>query len=166
MQNRIETARDRIAGLTRRRPQLVASATRQLGSSTQAEDVVQDALLIVLSEKHHALQGQELDKYLYGIIRNKCRDLRRRSAKRRRALDRMQPTPALDADPTASASSRQLLQFISPKARSVVELRLEGRSFGEIAELLSVTVEAARRRHCDAMKTLRAVLDSDATQGR
>jgi RNA polymerase sigma-70 factor (ECF subfamily) len=162
MQNRIETTEERMTRLTRRRPQLVATATRQLGSSALAEDVVQDALMVVLLEKHHTLRDEQLDKYLYGIIRNKCRDLRRRSAQRQRALDRMRPTSTLDADPTASASSRQLLQCISPKARSVVERRLEGCSFAEIAELLNVTVEAARRRHCDAMKTLRALLDSDA----
>lgn len=162
--------------LVRRHQQVVLNvAARLVGQATAAPDVVQNTFLAV----YRALpQYQPLGKfpaYLYRILLNQCRTMRRSAHVEVNALAALLH-PKLEHDPPpedqilARERQRQVesaLNELSPKLRKVVVLRYSaGLSYDEIADTLSIPLGTVKRRLFDAMGKLRHALeDTHGIQG-
>lgn len=140
--------------LTRRlAPRAFAQAWRMLGSESDAEDVVQEALLRLWRAAPDWSAGQaQISTWLYRVVANLCIDRQRASrARPSAALDDV-PEPvapgqgadgALDAA-RRSAALQQALAALPERQTIAVSLRhLEGLTLPEIAEVMECSVEAA-----------------------
>lgn len=152
-------------------PQLLALSRRMLGSVSEAEDAVQNALASVWLARSKLDPRRPVAAYLTTVTLNKSRD-----ALRRRKLIRFIGIGGSDAelsiadeDPDAATlvADRQVLSIVQQAIdrlplrlrESLVLVTIEGRSQREVADLLGVsekTVETrvyrARRRLEDHLK--------------
>lgn len=138
---------------------LRAEARRHARRAADADDLVQDALLIALE------QGRQDDSaWLAGVIRNQA-TMQARSAIRRRqreaavAADEITPAGE-DAAPSATA----LLRRLPPAARRVAVLALHGLNADEIRWVLSISATAFRQRLTSIRKTLGALPPSQRAE--
>jgi RNA polymerase sigma factor (sigma-70 family) len=146
-------------------------AARMLGSSTQAEDAVQDALASVWIARSRLDPLRPIGPFLTTTVLNKCRDhLRRRKVARFVGLG-----PSLDeltvADespgPEALAVSRDTLARLRNEIErlpirlreALVLVAIDDRSQLEAADLLGVTEKAIETRVYRARKRLREKID-------
>lgn len=153
-----------------RRHQLVVLnvAARLLGQSTLAPDLAQNTFLAI----YRALpQYQPLGKfsaYLFRVLLNQCRSLRRSAHVEGNALAALARTscesePAPEDQILARERQREVesaLTKLSPKLREVVVLRYSaGLNYEEIADTLTIPLGTVKRRLFDAMAKLRLVME-------
>ena len=145
--------------LVRYQPQLWRYARRMCGDPTEAEDVLQDALLAAVRGFSQYRGEAALRTWLFSILRHACfRERRQRQASGSRNAD-VDGASAELASPDAigpeqHASSRQLaaavvraIDELEPAQREVLVLRdIEGLSASEVAELTSSSVESVKSR--------------------
>jgi RNA polymerase sigma-70 factor (ECF subfamily) len=124
-------------------------ALRLLGSSADAEDVVQDTMLKVWTHRGRWEQGRaKFSTWLYRVVTNRCIDLHRRPR-----TDNVDAVPEpMDTQPDAISSmhrdeiTRMLesaIQKLPEQQRVAVILSYhENMSNGEIAEVMNTTVAA------------------------
>jgi RNA polymerase sigma-70 factor, ECF subfamily len=124
-------------------------ALRLLGSSADAEDVVQDTMLKVWTHRGRWEQGRaKFSTWLYRVVTNRCIDLHRRPR-----TDNVDTVPEpMDTQPDAISSmhrdeiTRMLetaIQKLPEQQRVAVILSYhENMSNGEIAEVMNTTVAA------------------------
>ena len=140
---------------------LKSLAYRMLGSSADAEDVVQEAQLRL----HQAdPRPDNAEAFLYRVVSNLCVDrLRREQVKRKAYFGPWLPEPLLAEQADLAEMAEQLsmgfmlmLEELSPAERVVFVLR-EGfdYSFKEIAEVLDATPAAVRQRARRARQRLK-----------
>lgn len=143
-------------------------AYRITNSGQDAEDVVQETFLRAHREVHRFELRSSVGTWLYRIATNTSVDLLR--SRRREAewpegqSDRLTSTTPL---PDRSAQSmeirdriEQALAPLSVQERTAFVLRhYEGRSSGEIADLLGVSVGAAKHSVFRAVRKVRAALE-------
>lgn len=138
---------------------LRAEARRHARRAADADDLVQDALLIALE------QGRQHDTaWLAGVIRNQA-TMQARSAIRRRRREAVvvedHITPiGEDAAPSATA----LLERLPPAARRVAVLALHGLNAEEICWVLAISATAFRQRLTSIRKTLGALPPSQRAE--
>lgn len=142
-------------GLYRR---LRAAARRHARDAADADDLVQDALLVALEAGRDALDDASMP-WLSGVIRHRAL-MQARSAIRRRRRDAASAastpddaTPALDSESCAGA----LLARLPPAARRVAVLALHGLGHDEIRWILGLRDAAFRQRLTSIRKTLGAM---------
>ena len=147
-------------------PRLFGGAFAMLGNRAEAEDVVQEAMLRLwrIAPDWSVERGAKPSSWAYGVMRNLCLDRMRRA--RGVALDSA-PEP-LDPSPSAEArlqtQTRQdalhaALRLLPERQRQAVVLRhIEGLSNPEIAEILSISVEAVESLTSRARAGLKATL--------
>lgn len=154
------------------RPRLLALALHMTGSSADAEDVVQDALLRAHRNMHRFQGRSQLFTWVYRITLNRAlSDTRRRGRRRSVGLDDDRVTAAIDVDADDDPRKRlelrerygQLvlaLDTLTPQLRSTVVLvTLQGLSHREAGALLGVSEGAISWRVHEARKRLhRAML--------
>jgi RNA polymerase sigma-70 factor (ECF subfamily) len=143
------------ADLARERPYLIGVAYRLLGSASDAEDVVQEALLRACERD----DLRSLRAFLTTVVTRLCLD-ELRSARRRREsyvgpwLPEPVLTDALDAPPNAGAEHKEsvslaflvVLEQLSPRERAVFVLReVFDLEFTEIAQALGRSEAACRK---------------------
>ena len=123
---------------------LISIARREAGP-VQAEDVVQDAMLIAIESGRSDLTDPETARWLCGVVRNRAL-MNARTARRRRQRDgawqagqHVEPLPQ-------SASLRDILEGLSPALRTLAALVLTGHNRREIAWLLRLPDTALRQR--------------------
>ena len=138
---------------------LRAQARRNTRRAADADDLVQDALLIALE------QGRQDDSaWLAGVIRNQA-TMQARSAIRRRRReavvveDDIRPVRE-DIAPSATA----LLERLPPAARRVAVLALHGLNADEIRWVLAISATAFRQRLTSIRKTLGALPPSQRAE--
>ncbi|UYN98719.1 MAG: sigma-70 family RNA polymerase sigma factor [Devosia sp.] len=127
--------------------QLVAIARREAGSA-QAEDVVQDALIIAVEAGRFDLGAPETMAWLRGVVRNRARMVRR-SARRRQAREGRWHSAEGGTAPGAMYSDTPIntvLDGLSPALKALAALVLTGHSRAEIAYLLNLPDTALRQR--------------------
>lgn len=173
-------AREAVARLfDENRPRLLALATR-LVSSTEAEDVVQDAFVSTLRH-HHQFRGQALPStWLYRVTFNAAlMRLRTRRRKGAESLDAL-PLDVAEAslartlpdrpDPAADVERREVrlaldaaIAALRPVDQQIVRLRfVDGMSTEEVAEVTGLSVAATKTRLHRARAALRDLLSLDA----
>ena len=139
-------------------------AHRSLGDPVEAEDVVQEAFLRILSVAPRYKPTAAFSTYLYCVVARLCIDYAR---KRRPILSNALPE-TLDSSPdpaTALAQKdrdaliRKALDALPSRQRMAVILKYyESLSYGEIARAMGTTVKAVDRLLGRARKTLQSSL--------
>jgi RNA polymerase sigma-70 factor (ECF subfamily) len=140
------------------RNRVTSIAARMLGDRAEAEDLAQDVFVKV----YHSLrsfQGEALfSTWLYRITSNGCLNRRKRQQRERRLHDAIEEIEPLAFDPFANPHSalerkqlgallERIIRELSEDQRLVLILRdVEGLSYEEIAESLSVELGTVRSR--------------------
>jgi RNA polymerase sigma-70 factor (ECF subfamily) len=134
------------------------------GAGDAAEDVAHDAFLALLDDaSRFDPRRASLTTYLYGIVRNLCRQrLRRQSRLQPLALDVAEPSVS-DDDPLAEAQMarlvRRALATLPSRYRELVLLcDLHDLSYAEAAQVTGTSVPAVRSRLHRGRQRLKAAL--------
>jgi RNA polymerase sigma-70 factor (ECF subfamily) len=123
---------------------LHALARRVSRRADEAEDLLQDALLIALESGRTNLTSPETHRWLTGVIRNRAAFDARTSARRRK-----RETGWSEAQPAATSPSSvptPELAHLSPALRVTALLALSGHTRQEIGWLLNLSDAALRQR--------------------
>nr|WP_287411502.1 sigma-70 family RNA polymerase sigma factor [Pseudodesulfovibrio sp.] len=155
-------------------PGILAHANRMLGSDDQAQDVVQESLLIAYSRLDQLREVDRFPAWLRAIVVSQChRQLRVRG--REISLDglaRFQPLAPKSFDPSLSyeskcfrsAASHAISQLSAP-LRDVCQLYFEsGYSVGEVADALSLKRGTVRKRLHSARPLLSNMLEKHVSE--
>lgn len=143
-------------------------AARLLGTNALAPDVVQNTFLAIYRSISQYQHCGRFTAYLYAVLLNQCRMVRRSSSAEKEALAGLDLASSEGYEPSdKSILTRELqrqleraLQRLGPKLQDVVVLRYCGDlSHGEIAEALAAPVGTVKRRLFDAMAKLRGVIE-------
>jgi DNA-directed RNA polymerase specialized sigma24 family protein len=140
---------------------LRSTARRHARDVADADDLVQDALLIALEEGRDTIDVASMP-WLSGVIRHRAA-MQARSAIRRRRREAASTSstddaaPAADALPDAAAGAQALLARLPPAARRVAVLALHGLDADEIRWILGIRDTAFRQRLTTIRKTLGAL---------
>ena len=141
-----------------------------MGSSADAEDVVQDAYVRALAGADR-FRGGDQRAWLLSIVRNGCYSSHRRQRVRRatdfdetlHGEDTVTPSPeqrAIDRD--TSRRVRLAVERLTPEFREVIVLReFEGLSYKEIADVVEAPVGTVMSRLSRARVQLQAALAED-----
>jgi RNA polymerase sigma-70 factor, ECF subfamily len=160
------SAEDRVAAFQALRPRLQRVAYATLGSVAEAEDVVQEAWLRLERQPPGAIR--DLPAWLTTVVSRLALDaLTSARSRRERYVGEWLPEPLVDPAPDpadrvtldeeVSLALLRVLEALSPAERTAFVLHdVFGHSFGEVAEAVGRTPEAARqlasraRRHVEA----------------
>lgn len=146
---------------------LVAYAARMLDDADAAEDVVQDALLSVWSERDRWTPSDRLRGFLYQVTRNLAlNELEKRKVRERwaetakRQPRRKVPTPH---DLTEQAELQAFLdaavEALPPRRREVFILaRYHAHSYGEISKIMNISPQTVANQMSAALDDLRRAL--------
>lgn len=163
------------------RPYLLSVASRQIRAPWRgklaASDLVQQTLVEAVGARpNNSLDEQELQRWLRRILANNLHDGRRKLLAAKRAIGREAvldksrllrgaPSPASQGPVATAIRSEQderldrAIAQLSPKHRRVIQLRhAEDRRFGEIAELLGLSENAAQKLWMRATEELRRLM--------
>jgi DNA-directed RNA polymerase specialized sigma24 family protein len=131
---------------------LRAEARRHARRAQDADDLVQDALLIALE------QGRDDPAWLAGVIRNRAAMDARGALRRRRREAAAAPEETVAASAAESAPSpTPLLARLPPAARRVAVLALHGLDAAEIRWVLGIGEAAFRQRLTSIRKVIGAL---------
>ena len=153
---------DRLAQVMTQRSAALALYARQWLDAASAEDVVQEALTALLTQR---TPPDDPVAWTYRAVRNAAIDQTRAASRRRRreqvvAAGRrewFEPTPdaAIDA-----RTAEEALRNLPSELREVVVLRIwGGLGFAAIAAVVNASLSTAHNRYVAAMGQLRAVLE-------
>jgi len=148
---------------------LVAFATRHTESRERAEELVQDLFLDLWRERASWQVRGTLRSYLFGALRNRALNLRRRDIIERGwtddtshdAVHHLHVTPArvderMIAD-EQSALVEAAFSQLPERCRLAMHLRWrEGMQYSEIAEVLGITAKSVENHLARGLKALRA----------
>lgn len=146
---------------------IMALAAHILGNRSDAEDVVQDAMLRVWVNAPRWKPVARFRTWLTRIVVNLCLDRRRRAAwlPLEAAGEITDPAPEADIQQQASEEEQRLAAAISqlpPRQRAAIALTYgEGLSNAETADILDTSVSAVETLLSRAKATLRRVLEDE-----
>lgn len=123
--------------------QLLAIARREHAAS-EAEDVVQESLLMAVITGRQNIENPDNARWLMGVVRNRAR-MEARTARRRRTRE-SDWQEALSAGPREGAAAEEVLSGLPPALRTLAALVLTGHNRREIAYLLNLPDTALRQR--------------------
>jgi RNA polymerase sigma-70 factor (ECF subfamily) len=133
---------------------------RRVRSEAQARDLYQDLFLRLHRFRHTYDPGRRFEPWFFHIARGVLvDDWRRRHRQAEVGLEeaRLQ-SPAVDPERTAAArheSERQLERLSSEEARILVDAKVRGLEYSEIAEALSKSVAAVKQTASRSLRRLR-----------
>jgi RNA polymerase sigma-70 factor (ECF subfamily) len=151
-------------------------AAQFLGIRDEAEDIVQDALLIVHRDARRFDATRPFGPWFYAIVRRLAANRRSRSLRRARLLrfwrgpvagEPASPPPetALNAGLDAIAAARAM-RGLSPMQRACFELvEIRGLSSEEVAAMHGISESTVRQHMSRARASLRGVLSAKASEG-
>ncbi len=146
-------------------PALVAIAYAQLAERHMAEDAAQEALLAAYRDIARLQQPERFAAWLTAICRNIAIDMGRTRAREKHAhIVDCDPErhPSCHEDDTV-AVVREILLGLEPQMRDIVYLRYYSRmSYGRIAQMLGISVEAVNGRLRRARDKIRHQLQQRA----
>jgi len=130
------------------RAPLVRYATRLLGDSDRARDVVQDAFVRLMAQPVEAVDGHAVE-WLFTVCRNRAMDVLRKEHRMKRfeegeaeRVTTAEPRPGrtLEREETHAAVLR-LIDRLPPNQQEVVRLKFQnGFSYKEISRITSLSV--------------------------
>ena len=166
-------SRDEVLGRVRVR---VLAAARARLSPADAEDLTQEALMLLTTKYAHVAASEELVALAVRIVALKRTALCRKAARRQAAGDTpvaadpsggdpLERTPAGEPDPEAVARARQRLSMfveaaarLDGRCREILRRKLQGASFVEIAFELGRSVNTVYSWDWRCHKHLKALL--------
>lgn len=138
---------------------LRAEARRHARRAADADDLVQDALLIALE------QGRGDDPaWLAGVIRNQAAMQARSAIRRRRREAAVAEDDVANAHEDSPPSASALLERLPPAARRVAVLALHGLNAEEIRWVLGIGAAAFRQRLTSIRKAMGALPPSQRAE--
>jgi RNA polymerase sigma-70 factor (ECF subfamily) len=153
-----------FAALVRRhRPAVMAVAMRTLRCAERAEDATQDTFVDLYRGLDRYRPMGKFEAYLFTILRNHCRMQLRSGGRARRMEASLAEVEVFEGDRPdrvvmdleRRALVERRLGELSPKVRPVVELRLAGRSYREIAGALGIDVGTVKSRLWRGLRAIR-----------
>ena len=143
-------------------PGLVVSATRLLGERALAEEIAQDVMLELWRRRASLVLIGPIRAYLQQATRNRALNrLRQARTAQRGEVFLRGPSTSPPSDSLAISSELQqaaanAIASLSEPQREVFEMnRQRGLTYGEIAELLGISVKSVEARMGRALKQLR-----------
>ena len=144
-------------------PQLYRFFASQLGSRTDAEDMLQDAWLRIHRVRHTYRPREPLLPWVYAIARRVRVDYyrkRQRIASRETPADMLPELPAPEKEPNSLLSFEELVASLPESQREVlVMLKVNDLSIEEVARAMSSTVGAVKQKAHRAYERLRKLLE-------
>jgi len=136
----------------RMRPSVVAYVFRLVGSTGDAEDILQLAFLSLWDQLQRDVEIRNVRSWIYRVVHNLALD-HQRARERREVSDAMwmaTQTAKHDAKAGQSAEAELIvrseiaraMQILSPRERECLMLRAEGLSYQEIADVLQTSAKA------------------------
>jgi RNA polymerase sigma factor (sigma-70 family) len=162
-----EWSADVATALERVRPQLVKTLKRYCVPLSDSEDLVQDALLALVTRRKHI---REPGLWLIGAVRHLCRDYVRRQLRSKLVrVDREQlewlagATPSGEEQHGARRDLERLVRGLTPKQRRLLRLSFGlGLDARELARLLGgPRPESVRRARWRAITRLRELMATE-----
>lgn len=146
-------------------PGIVVSAARLLGDRALAEDIAQDVMLELWRRRESLTLTGPVRAYLHSAVRNRALNRLRqaRTAQRGEVYVRgPSESPASDSRAITGeleAAVAAALAALSEPQREVFEMnRTRGLTYGEIAELLGISVKSVEARMGRALRQMREQL--------
>ena len=139
-------------------------ATRTVGRSELARDIVQETWLGVIRGLKALVDPSSFPAWIYGIAHRKCIDAIRVKQRWRKLTDQVQREVGVAVDSATSVTGETLdlataIGRLNDEQRSVVALFYgEDLSVVEIAEILSVPAGTVKSRLFHARETLKKLL--------
>lgn len=141
-----------------------------IGRMEVAEEIVEELFYVLWKERERLPVFRSLKSYLYGAARNEAlqycehEEVRSRYRETVMATSHVQPL----ADPHQQMEYDELQKLINTtitklpvRRRRIFEMhRMEGRKYGEIASLLSLSVKTVEAEMTKALRTLREEVDN------
>lgn len=150
-------------------PALVAFATRYTGSRERAEELVQDLFLDLWRTRSSWDVRGTLRSYLFGALRNRALNLRRRDAIERGwtdddshdAVHHLHVTPVRVDDRMIADEQQAMVEaafaLLPERCRLAMHLRWrDGMQYAEIADVLGITAKSVENHLSRGLKALRA----------
>jgi RNA polymerase sigma-70 factor (ECF subfamily) len=149
--------------ITRHQARMIRVAVRFLGDDAAAADAVQNTFVELFGALTRYCACGKFKAYLYRILINQCRALRRRGRVESNALSIMSMYETRTVDQALDSDrQRQVergLSQLTPKHRAVLVLRYSADlTYQEIAESLAIPVGTVKSRIAEGMARLREVL--------
>lgn len=148
--------------------QLVAYATRLLGSPDAADDVVQSVFVRLWERRHVRVAEASITSYLFRATRNLVIDEQRRRRVRaawatsQAAIEWRHPANPLEeaeADDLRKGLTRAL-ESLPPRRREVLELaRFHDLSYKEIADVMGISPQTVANQMSAALTQIRAEIE-------
>jgi putative glutamine amidotransferase len=143
---------------------------RIVGSRTAAEDLAQEAFVRAWRRAPSGLPPGEQAAWMNRVATNLAIDEQRRGRRAAAAaaeIAEIAEIAANESEPSEVVAVREALAALAPHERMVLLLRFElGLAYAEIAELLDVSTEAARKRVERARRSFGRALDGIAAGRR
>jgi len=142
-----------------------AVARHILSDAALAEDAVQEAFLRIIRNRRKYVPGKPFSSWFYTILRNICKDMLRRRDRQVGLVKEAARNVRLSSRRTncdGDGVGAALLASLPDKPRTVLTLRIvHGLGFGEIAAVLGISEEAAKKRAQRALRRLRELARAD-----
>jgi len=147
---------------------LLRAAFLLCGNETEAQDLVQETLLVAIKSQDRFRGESAVYPWLYGILRNLCYRHFRQSTRlvfeEQRLMEEPAPLnrPSIDDRGFCAANLAQALQKLSPEHRETIVLRYyENLKIQEIASQTGVSVGTVKSRLSYAGQLLRKLLPEE-----
>ncbi|AEI10895.1 sigma-70 family RNA polymerase sigma factor [Cellulomonas gilvus] len=145
-----------------RYPRLVAHAALVAGSTSEAPDLVQEALVATFKGRARFTTVEQAEAYVRRAIASRAIDDARRRRRERLVAQRAAAQPAASAEDQAQAIGRDVmraLSVLSPRERACVVLRqMEDLSVAETASVLNLSEGSVKRYTSDGLARLAQIL--------
>lgn len=132
-----------------------------LGASTDADDAVQDVFVSLVQNRNRLTQIEDLDAYIFTMLRNSV--LRRIQRDRVERQHRDQMPQALASEPNQPADNElsDAMRQLPAEQREVILLKIDGDlTFAQIAVVLEISPNTVASRYRYAIEKLRRNLES------
>jgi RNA polymerase sigma-70 factor (ECF subfamily) len=143
----------------------LAVAQRILSDAILAEDAVQETFLRVFRRRDQFKPTRPFSCWFYAILRNVCRDLLRQRLRHMQAMSQMAEWPAApDRNPGGHLDVQEALDTLPVSEQTVLTFRIvHGLPFCDIAALMGISHEAAKKRAQRGLRRLRQRMLGHAT---
>lgn len=149
---------------------LVRGAQKYRGRATTAEDVVQEAFVLASARRDELKDEKKTREWLAGFVRNVGMKAWEKRARRQQLIQKRyhllerdpprRPDEILDDKQKKEVVERAIATLAQPQ-RKVVELKLDGLTYREIAEQLGMALRTVKSHRARALAALREVLEKE-----
>ena len=152
----------------RHQDMLYAHAMRMTGRSDVATDLVQASLVKAYTSLHRCRNPDRFGAWAFRIVSNRCKDYLKNVRRKDVALEDAAPVAGsrdpeddLERSELRHRLDRAMAELPEDQREAFVMKHEEGRSYGEMAELVGMSVGALKMRVHRARETLKELLEEE-----